>query len=141
MQLYAVSDSGAVSFRQNLIRSQNDLTSASRTLQYDPQIEPRHLSGAQIRRLRRACAGFSGAILSASHISMDKGITRTGFRVGKSGTRGSIVAMVRPSKISEERCQVEILIFSTGPTREITPPSQFSHRASHDANFRCCQQR
>ena len=44
-------------------------------------------------------------------------------------------------KISEELCQVENLIFSTGPTREITSPSQFSHRAAHDANFRCCQQR
>jgi len=61
-----------VSFRQNLIRSQNDVTSASRTLQYDH------------------APGLSGAILSASHISMDKGITRTGFRVGKSGSRGSI---------------------------------------------------
>ncbi|HVH59487.1 MAG TPA: transposase [Candidatus Sulfotelmatobacter sp.] len=38
-------------------------------------------------------------------------------------------------KISEVLCQVENLIFSTGPTREITPPSQLSHRASHNAIF------
>ena len=38
-------------------------------------------------------------------------------------------------KISEELCQVENLIFSTGPTREITPPSQFSHCALLTAQF------
>ena len=101
--MYAVSDSGAVSFRQNLIRSQSDVTSASRTLQYDPQ-----LNQEIFLALRSAdCAehaGFSGAVLSASHISMDKGITRTGFRVGTSGSRGSIVAIVPALQVVGPTC-------------------------------------
>lgn len=38
--------------------------------------------------------GFSRALLSASHISMDMGITQTGFRVKESGSRSSIGAIV-----------------------------------------------
>lgn len=67
---------------QNLIRGKNNVTCASRTLEYDPQ----KLDQEIFLSLRSAdsvaqAPGFSRAILSASHISMDMGITQTGFRV------------------------------------------------------------
>jgi hypothetical protein len=38
-------------------------------------------------------------------------------------------------QISEELCQAENWIFSTGPTRELTPPPQFSHALLHNPIF------